>query len=57
MPQEPLSFLSDMNKLAMKMTANNRVNDGKKKRKAVLREMKALSKRIESHARKHHRGT
>ena len=53
MPQEPLSFLSDMNKLAMKMTANNRVKDGKKKRKAVLREMKALSKRIERHARKH----
>ena len=53
MPQEPLAFLSDMNTLVMKMTATNRVKDGRKKRKAVLRQMKTLSKRIERHARRH----
>lgn len=53
MPQEPLEFLSDINTLCMKMTAKNRTKDGRKHRKAVLREMKALSKRIGRHARKH----
>jgi len=53
MPQEPLGFLSDMNTLCMKMTAKNRTKDGRKHRKAVLREMKTLSKRIGEHARKH----
>lgn len=53
MPQEPLSFLSDMNALCMKMSAKYRTKDGRKHRKAVLREMKGISKRIASHARKH----
>ena len=53
MPQEPLGFLSDINSLVMKMTATNRVKDGRKKRKNILREMKALSKRIACHARNH----
>ena len=53
MPQEPLAFLSDMNTLCMKMTAKNRTKDGSKHRKAVLREMKTLSKRIAKHARNH----
>ena len=53
MPQEPLGFLSDMNTLCMKMTAKNRTKDGSKHRKAVLREMKTLSKRIAKHARNH----
>lgn len=53
MPQEPLGFLSDINTLVMKMTAANRVKGGRKKRKAVLREMKALGKRIARHARNH----
>jgi len=53
MPQEPLAFLSDMNTLCMKMTAKYRTKDGRKHRKAVLREMKSISKRIASHARKH----
>ena len=53
MPQEPLAFLSDINTLCMKMTAKNRTRDGRKHRKAVLREMKKLSKRIGRHARKH----
>jgi hypothetical protein len=53
MPQEPLAFLSDINTLCMKMTAKFRTKDGKKHRKAVLREMKALSKRIAKHANNH----
>lgn len=53
MPQEPLRFLSDMNKLAMAMSANRRQPDAKKRRKQVLRQMKALEKKIERHARAH----
>jgi hypothetical protein len=53
MPQEPLGFLSDINTLCMKMTAKKRTRGARKHRKAVLREMKALSKRIGKHARRH----
>ena len=53
MPQEPLAFLSDINTLCMKMTAKFRTKEGRKHRKAVLREMKKLSKRIAKHARNH----
>ncbi len=53
MPLEPLAFLSDMNTLCMKMTAKNQTKDGSKHRKAVLREMKTLSKRIAKHAGNH----
>jgi len=53
MPQEPLAFLSEINTLCMKMTAKNRTKDGRRHRKAVLREMKKLSKRIGRHARNH----
>ena len=54
MPQDPLAFLGDINTLCMKMTAKNRTRGGRKHRKAVLREMKKLVKRIARHARKHH---
>ena len=53
MPQEPLDFLSDINTLCMKMTAKNRTKEGKKHRKKVLREMKALLLRASKHALKH----
>mgnify|MGYP000367033144 CR=1 FL=1 len=53
MPQEPLRFLSDMNKLAMAMSANARRSDAKKKRKRTLRQMKAQEKKIARHARAH----
>jgi hypothetical protein len=53
MPQEPLAFLSDINTLCMKMTAKTRTKGARKHRKAVLREMKHLSKRIARHARNH----
>ncbi len=53
MPQEPLGFLSAMNRLAMAMSANSRRPDGKKRRKQTLRRMKALEKKIAGHARAH----
>jgi len=53
MPQEPLAFLSQMNTLCMKMSAQRRHPDSKKRRKKVLREMKALEKRIAAHALAH----
>ena len=53
MPQEPLRFLGNMNKLTMAMSANRRQPDAKKRRKQVLRQMKALEKKIERHARAH----
>lgn len=52
MPQEPLCFLSEMNKLGMAMSAC-RGPDSKKQRKRVLRQMKALEKKIARHARAH----
>jgi len=52
-PQEPLRFLSDMNKLAMAMSANARRPDAKKQRKRTLRQMKALEKKIARHAQAH----
>ena len=53
MPQEPLEFLSQMNTLCMKMTAKRQAPDSRKQRKKVLREMKALEKRIAGHAKAH----
>jgi hypothetical protein len=53
MPQEPLEFLSDMNTLCMKMSGSRRAVDSKKRRKQVLRGMKALERRIAGHARAH----
>jgi len=42
-----------MNTLCMKMSAKRRAADGRRQRKQVLREMKALEKRIAGHARAH----
>jgi hypothetical protein len=53
MPQEPLGFLSAMNKLAMAMSANGRRPDAKKQRKRTLRQMKALEQKIAGHAQAH----
>src|SRR2546427_3683491 len=43
---EPEEFLKRMNQLCIRMTHARRKKDGKRVRKAVLREMKKLSKRI-----------
>jgi hypothetical protein len=53
MPQEPAGFLRDMNKLCMAMTAQRRAVDSKKRRKAILRQMKKLSRRVQAHAQAH----
>ena len=50
---EPAEFLKRMNQLCMKMTHARRKKDGKRARKAVLREMKKLSKIIQAHAARH----
>src|ERR1017187_9029927 len=51
--EEPEEFLKRMNQLCMKMTHARRKKDGKRARKAVLREMKKLSKVIAGHAQRH----
>ena len=53
MPQDPADFLRDMNKLCMAMTAQRRAPDSRKRRKAILRQMKKLSKRVQAHAQAH----
>jgi hypothetical protein len=53
MPQEPLRFLSDMNKLAMAMSVGGRRPDAKKQRKRTLRLMKALERKVMRHAQAH----
>jgi hypothetical protein len=51
--EEPQEFLKRMNQLCMKMTHARRKKDAKRARKAVLREMKKLSKIIAGHAERH----
>jgi hypothetical protein len=51
--EEPEEFLKRMNQLCMKMTSARRKKNAKAARKAVLREMKKLSKVIAGHAERH----
>ena len=51
--EEPEEFLKRMNQLCIKMTHSRRKKDGKRLRKAVLREMKKLSKIVAAHAERH----
>jgi IS5 family transposase len=53
MPQEPRDFLRDMNKLCMAMSAQRRAQDSRKARKAILRQMKKLARRVGGHAQAH----
>jgi len=53
MPFEPCVFISKMNKLCMEMTFAKRRKGAKKLRKAVLRKMKKLLKRVCKHAESH----
>ena len=53
MPFEPSVFISKMNKLCMAMTFAKRKKGAKKLRKAVLRKMKKLLKRVGQHAQNH----
>ena len=51
--EEPAEFLKQMNRLGVKMTHVRRKKDGKRARKAVLRERKKLSKIMAAHAGRH----
>lgn len=53
MPQEPADFMRDMNKLCMAMSGQRRAAQGRKRRKAILRQMKKLAKRVQGHAQAH----
>ena len=52
--EEPERFRKQMNQLCIRMSHARRKKDGKRLRKAVLREMKKLSKVIVGHAQRHH---
>jgi hypothetical protein len=51
--ESPGSFLARMNKCCMAMAAAGRSPGSRKKKKAHLRQMKALAKTIAAHARRH----
>jgi hypothetical protein len=51
--EEPREFLKRMNRLCMNMTHARRKKDARRARKAVLREMKKLSRIIAAHAERH----
>jgi len=53
MPFEPCVFITKMNKLCMEMTFAGRRKGAKKLRKAVLRKMKNLLKKVSRHAESH----
>lgn len=53
MPKQPELFISEMNTLAMAMTAKNRTPEGQKHRKKIFRKMKALLRRVVGHAHSH----
>ncbi len=50
----PEDFMKSMNRLCIAMTHQSRKKDSKKKRKGILRSMKALMKIVQKHA-EHHR--
>ena len=50
---DPKTFLTQMNALAMRMSAAGRKTGGKKERKSILRKMKRLTQVIEDHARRY----
>jgi hypothetical protein len=51
--ESPESFLARMNKCCMAMAAAGRKPGSRKKKKALLRQMKALAKTIAAHAHRH----
>ena len=53
MPCEPTNFISRINKLCIAMAQCRRKKDGRKRRKAVLRLMKKLLKKVSAHAERH----
>jgi len=55
MPCEPNEFISKINALCIQMTQCRRKKDSRKRRKAVLRLMKKLLKKVAAHAERHAR--
>lgn len=53
MPERPKTLMRSMNKLCIAMTHSGRKAGSKKARKAVLRQMKHLLRRIGAHAQRH----
>jgi len=53
MEQTPPQLTREMNRLCIEMTHTHRRKEGRKRRKAVLRKMKRLLKRIGRHAARH----
>ena len=49
----PATFLKRINQLSINMANSRRQKDGRKMRKAILREIKKLTKTVEKHARIH----
>ncbi len=49
----PATFLKRINQLSINMANSRRQKDGRKMRKAILREIKKLTKTVEKHARTH----
>src|SRR5271168_4221829 len=52
---EPQVFITKINRLSMEMTHTRRKRDGRKERKRVLREMKAVVTVVRGHAQRYHR--
>lgn len=50
----PESFMSKINSLCIAMANSARKQDGKKRRKRILRKMKKLAQTIEAHGRRYH---
>lgn len=53
MPETPAVLMRQMNKECIAMTHTARKKDGKRQRKALLRRMKKLLKRVGEHAKRH----
>jgi len=53
MPKSPKAFLREVNKLGIAMSQQRRQKDSKKNRKRILRQLKALLKRLRRHGQKH----
>ncbi len=53
MPQDPETFLREINKLGIAMSQQRRQKDSKRNRKAILRQMKKSIRKTRQHAQKH----
>ena len=54
MPDPPEDFITRINRLGIEMTHTRRTKGGRKRRKALLRQMKKLLEVVRPHAQRHH---